>query len=212
MNDPVSTFISDEDTVLIEEAVRAAEKRTAGEIVVMVVASSDNYPLANILGGLVFGFLLSISISLATDMQSMWNFLGFFLPSFVLCNEIIRRNPSLKRLFVTASDMGDEVEDAAFSAFYKKEVWNTRNHTGILIFISLFEHRVWVLGDKGINAKVNPSVWREITDGIVAGIRGKSQVSALCDAIDRCGAILEGHFPPGKDNPDELDNSVIRGH
>lgn len=212
MKDLVNKFLSENDKSAIKARVRAAEKRTAGEIVVMVVSSSHHYPLANILGGILFAVVFGIAIALISGLETMWHFLGFFALSFALCNEIIRRSFFLKRLFVTDSDMKEEVEEAAIGSFYKKEIYNTRDHAGMLIYISLFERRVWVLGDKGINAKIDPVVWRGIADSIVAGIKDKKQVSAICDAIDRCGDILEQHFPPGPENPDELDDAVIIGH
>lgn len=212
MKDIVEKFLSEEDKSTIEVKVREAEKRTVGEIVVMVVPSSHHYPLANILGGMLFGVVAGVLAALLTGLETMWHFMGFFALSFVLFNEVIKRSYFLKRLFVTGSDMEEEVEEAAISSFYKKEVYDTRNHTGILIYISLFEHRVWVLGDKGINKKVEASVWDEITNMITDGIREKRQVSAICQAVDRCGNILEEYFPAGPDNLNELEDSVIIGH
>lgn len=212
MKNLVDKFLSEEDKSTIEATVRKAEKRTAGEIVVMVVASSHHYPLANILGGMLFGIVAGVSAALVTGLVTMWYFLGFFVPSFVLCNEVIKRSFFLKRLFVTASDMEEEVEEAAVASFYKKEIYDTRDHTGILIYISLFEHRVWVLGDKGIDKKVDRTVWREITGMITDGIKEKRQVFSICQAVDRCGDILEEHFPAEENNSNELDDSVIIGH
>ncbi len=212
MKDLVEKFLSEEDKSAIEARVREAEKRTAGEIVVMVVSSSHHYPLANILGGMLFSVVAGVSAALITGLDNMWHFLGFFVLLFALSNEIIKRSFFLKRLFVSDSDMEEEVEEAAIGSFYKKEVHDTRDHTGILIYVSLFEHRVWVLGDKGINRKVETMVWQEITDMITAGIREKTQVFAICKAVDRCGDILEKAFPAGSDNSNELDDSVIVGH
>ena len=212
MKDLVEKFLSEEDKAAIEAKVREAEKRTIGEIVVMVVPFSYHYPLANILGGMLFGVVAGVSVALITGLDTMWHFLGFFVLSFVLGNEVIKRSFFLKRFFVTGSDMEEEVEEAAIASFYKKEIYDTRDHTGILIYISLFEHRVWVLGDKGINEKVGKSVWQEISGLITAGIRQKRQVSAICQAVERCGDILEKYFPAEQDNTNELDDSVIVGH
>ena len=212
MKDLVGKFLSEDDKTTIEKKVRETEKRTAGEIVVMVVSSSHHYPLANILGGMLFGVVAGVSAALVTGLDTMWHFLGFFVLAFVLSNEVIKKSFFLKRMFVSGSDMGEEVEEAAIGSFYKKGIYNTRNHTGILIYISLFEHRVWVLGDKGVNAKVDKSVWQEITAMITAGIKEKRQVSVICQAVERCGGILEKYFPAEPDDSNELGDSVIIGH
>ncbi len=212
MKDIVGKFLSEEDKAAIEEAVREAEKRTSGEIVLMVVSSSYHYPLANILGGLLFGVVAAVLVALLTGLSSMWHFLGFFVPSFALCSEVIKRSYLLRRLFVTRSDMDEEVEEAAIASFYKKEIYDTREHTGILIYLSLFEHRVRVLADKGIDKKVERKVWQEITAMITDGIREKRQAAAICQAVLRCGDILEKNFPAEEENPNELGDSVIIGH
>lgn len=212
MKDLVEKFLSGGDKVTIEAKIRETEKRTAGEIVVMVVASSHHYPLANIVGGVLFGVVAGVSVALVTGLGTMWHFLGFFLSAFVLCNEVIKRSFFLKRFFVSDSDMEEEVEEAAIASFYKKEIYDTKGHTGILIYISLFEHRVWVLGDKGIDKKVDKKVWQEITGTITDGIREKRQVPAICRAVERCGDILEKYFPVEEDDSNELGDAVIIGH
>ena len=86
---------------------------------------------------------------------------------------------------------------------------NTRDKTGILIFISVFERKVWVLADEGINEKVDRDTWQEIVDIVTLGIKEKRQGSALCNAIKRCGELLENNFPIKPDDTDELDNLII---
>lgn len=212
MNGPVEKFLSAEERSAVEESIRAAEKRTSGEIVVMIVPSSYHYPLANVLGGALFGLVVAVLACLAAGVDSMWYFLGFFLPSFVLGNEAIRRSYTLKRFFVRSSDMAEEVEEAAISSFYRKEIYDTEEHTGVLIYISLFEHRVWVIGDKGIDRRVEPAAWSEVADLIVGGIRKKTQAEALCRAVERCGDMLARHFPPRPGDRNELDDTLIMGN
>ncbi len=211
MRDRVEKVLSREQRAAVEKRIRAAETRTAGEIVVMVVPSSYHYPLANVLGGALFGLVFAIIVSLVTGLGTMWHFLGFFLVSFALGNEAIKRSFFLKRFFVTASDMEEEVKEAAVGSFYKKEIYNTVDHTGILIYVSLFEHRVWVLADKGINARVEAALWEEIAALVVAGVREKRAADALAEAVDRCGDILAEHFPRKPDDRNELDDRLIVG-
>ena len=211
MRDSVEKFLSRKEREAVEERIRAAEARTAGEIVVMVVPSSYHYPLANVLGGALFGLVFAIILSLASGWETMWHFLGFFLVSFALGNEAIKRSFFLKRFFVTASDMEEEVKEAAVGSFYKKEIYDTVDHTGILIYVSLFEHRVWVLADKGINARVDAALWKEIAALVVEGVRQKRAADALAEAVDRCGDILAEHFPRKPDDRNELDDRLIVG-
>ena len=88
-------------------------------------------------------------------------------------------------------------------------MYRTRDETGILIFVSVFEHRVWVLADRGINAKVDPGQWDSIVAHIVSGIKDGRQADAICEAVKEVGGILARHFPVKADDVDELDNLII---
>jgi putative membrane protein len=90
-------------------------------------------------------------------------------------------------------------------AFLEEEIFRTRERTGILIFLSLFEHRVVILGDEGINRRVEKEEWEGIVDDLVSGIRAGETVEGLVEAITRCGELLERRgVAIREDDADEL--------
>jgi len=211
MKDSAEKFLAAAERLQIEARIAEAEKRTSGEIVVMVVPSSYHYPLASMIGSTLLAMLIGIAVVLFTGSDSRWLFLEVFACSFILLHEVFKRIPLLKRLFVTAADMKEEVEEAAINSFYHKDINQTTDHTGILIYISLFEHNVRVVADRGINAKVEKELWQEIVGIIVRGIKSKGQAAAICTAVDRCAEILAAHFPLKTGDRNELGNEVIIG-
>lgn len=211
MTDPAEKFLTGPERLRIEERIAEAEKCTSGEIVVMVVPSSYHYPFASLLGSSFLAILLGIAVTLLAGKESMWFFLPVFGISFMILHELTKRILFLKRLFVSKSDMKEEVEEAAIKAFYFRNINQTADHTGILLYISLFERKVRVIADKGINGKVDQEVWQEIVDTIVRGIRSKEPAGAIVAAVDRCGEILAGYFPLKADDRNELGNSLIIG-
>jgi len=95
------------------------------------------------------------------------------------------------------------------AAFLTEEVFSTENRTGILIFISHFEHIVEVIGDTGINAKVDQAEWSKVVNLIVSGIKEKDPVGGIIKGVQRCGELLEQagvDKPP--DNPNELSDDI----
>ena len=103
----------------------------------------------------------------------------------------------------------DEIERSvglrAEAAFLREEVFNTRERTGILVFLALFEHRAVILGDEGINRAVPEGDWQALVDHLVAGIREGRAAEALCETIARCGEVLEAHHVELRpDDEDEL--------
>ena len=120
--------------------------------------------------------------------------------------------PAVERLFAGTDLMERRVRQRAEAAFLAEEVFATRDRTGVLIFLSLLEHCVVVLGDSGINAKVARGEW----DGIVALVVDSTRVGKPADglvvAVHRCGALLERvGVARRKDDTDELSNTLRTG-
>ena len=208
-------FLSDKDRDRIDGHIRQAEKNTIGEIVVMVVSSSHHYPMADVVGGAIFAVPLALILLpyigglLWAGMDNVWIFIGSFVILFALFSNIIKRIYVLKRLFISTTELKAEVKEAAEKEFFNQGLYRTREETGILIFISVFERQVWVLADRGINEKLSSDTWQDVVELIVDGIKRKRQVDAICQAVDQVGQILETHFPAPLDNPDELKGVII---
>ena len=209
-------FLSAEERQTLTEAVQAAEKRTSGEIVAMIASESHNYPVAPIVGGVFFALptaLLSARLFggmlwLGTD--NMWLFLIFFTVYYLIGYISVKRLPRLKRLFFSPLRADLAVKEAAAAAFLSEALHDTRDANGILLYISVFEHRVWVLGDRGVDDKIDPQAWQEIVDLVSRGIKQGRTCQAICDGIERIDVILEAHFPIKADDKNELHNLIIR--
>ena len=72
------------------------------------------------------------------------------------------------------------------------------------------EQKVWILGDRGINAIVEEKTWDNIVSELTLGIRNKNRCEAICKAVKKTGEILRVHFPAQKDDENELHNIIIR--
>ena len=215
MKDLAEKFLNKEERDRIRAAVSEAEKNTSGEIVPMIVPASYHYPMADVLGGASLALPLAILLTyllgsmLWVGPTNMWLFMGIFGIAFVVFHRVVQRVWPLKRVFISDREIDEEVQEAALISFFKEELYRTRDETGILVFVSVFEHRVWVLGDRGINAKVDQGQWDGIVAHIVAGIKSGQQADAICEAVKEVGGILAEHFPVREDDVDELDNLII---
>jgi len=215
MKDLAKTFLSDDERARVDTAVKEAEKLSAGEIVVMIISASYQYPLAIVIGAAAFALPLALIFTPLTGAwlwiggQNMWLFLGFLTVFFILFHEAIKRSPWLKRFFISRSEIDDEVEEAAITNFFDQDLYRTRDETGVLVLISVFERRVWILADRGINANVPAGQWDEIVKMITDGIKQKRAADAICAAVEKIGALLTDHFPIKPDDTDELKNLIV---
>jgi len=206
-----SEFFSTEEQQKIGAAVKAAEKKTSGEIVPMVVDQSYDYPRAELIGGGSLAMAVGLLVSWAVGGESIWWFLPVFIVGFFGFQQLIRNWPDLKRKLISPEELTEEVREKALVSFVEQGLHETRDKTGILILISLFEHRVQVLADSGINAKVPEHTWEEVVEIIVAGLKSGDTCSAVCKAVERCGELLTEHFPRKADDSDELPNLIVEG-
>ncbi len=202
-------FFTTEEQQRIEQAVAAAERKTSGEIVPMVIDSSYDYPRAELIGAGTLSLATGLLVSWAWGGESIWWFLPVFILGYPLFQRLIRNWPGLKRKLIHPDELTAEVKEKALVSFIEQGLHETRDKTGILILISLFEHRVQVLADSGINAKVPEQTWDEIVALIISGLKTETACDAVCRAVERCGELLAGHFPRKSDDRDELPNLII---
>ena len=202
------TFFTDDEKERIRQAVVAAEAKTAGEIVPMIVTSAARYTEIELLG-VIFGLLVGMiaeaiwSDPWGSPYFQLWPVIG------ALVGFLISRLPAVKRILAPKSRISEAVHTLALASFTDQGLHHTRDHTGILILISLLEHRVEVLADRGIDQKVSAGTWDEIVHMITAGIKSGQACNAFCQAIERCGDILATHFPRQADDKDELSNRLV---
>src|SRR5687768_14162552 len=162
-----------------EEAIRAAvadaEGRSAGEVVPWIVEACDPYPEAGWKAA-ALGALLAMALGAGAQLLAgAWGgaLLWLALPALAggAVGLALGQLPASKRLLVDDDVVEHRVRVAAEAAFVRGEVFATRERTGILVFLALLERRVVVLGDAGINARVQPEEWQAIADEIVEGVR-----------------------------------------
>lgn len=211
----VERLFSQAELAAVAEAARQAEERTSGEIVPYVVGASDGYEDACWLGGLIGALAAALGSGLVHWLGGFWGGAGLAWTTLpvaagaALGYAATRTSEVVRRLLVADEVLDRRVRRRALQAFVEEEVFRTRDRTGILLFVSLFERRVAVLGDAGINRSVEPGAWDEIVAGLVAGIRSGRPGAALIAAIHACGELLQRHGVTLRaDDTDELANRL----
>jgi len=204
-----SALLDPADRLRIEGAVLEAEQNTAGEIVVAVVGSCAEYgsvgwrlgvatALLGFLGAGIFSAEISLEILLGA--QAVGLALGHLLARI----QIVRRS------LIADSYMQACAERRAWSAFAENGLARTAERTGILIFVALFENRVIVLGDEGVDRVLDPDEsWEEVVDLLLAGVREKRAAEGILTAVRRCGEILQVHLPAAPKTLNQLPTALI---
>jgi putative membrane protein len=203
------TFFSKEEHERIKKTTAEVESRTIGEVAVMVVDSSDHYKEAEVTGGAVLAGIAALIPTVAYFHASVWSFIpiGFLL--FFPARLLFARVPFLKAALIGGRRIEHAVRLRAMRAFYEKDLHRTRENTGVLFFLSLFERKVWVLADSGIHSKIEQKTLDRFAGMVSAGIREGRACDALCDAMREAGDLLAKHFPSTPDDTNELPDDVM---
>lgn len=199
--------LTDADRVRIAQAVGAAEADTAGEIYVVVARAADAHHAPALVWAALLALLLAWPLYFFTTWPMPWILLaqggGFIVAALALSL------PALRYRVVPGRVATQAAHEAAESIFLAHGVHLTQDRTGVLIYVALAEHRVIVLADAGINAKVHATAWDELSAEIVAAARAGRLGEGLVAAIGRAGRLLAQHVPPRPDDRNELPNRVV---
>lgn len=218
-----SNLLTAQDCSDLETFIAKAESKTSGEIVPVIATRSGNYDHASHIVGFFTSLLVlcgiwffchdvnfdggnwqtqhTLSISLVTILLLM--FAGFIVGSW-----LASFFPILKVLFITKREMQETVSHRAKEAFIHFRVGNTKEATGIVIYVSLYERMVHVQGDLIISEKLQPEDWQIICNMIVDGIYHNNFAEGMRNAIEKAGELLSQHFPIKPGDTNELPNKL----
>jgi putative membrane protein len=191
----------------IKNKIKESELKTSGEIVPVLISKSDSYLYTHYLNSLIFtflGLLLSkyelVSLELnQTVLLFSFSLIGYLLPYF----------DTYKKMLLTKKEIDEEVTQRTLQAFYNNHLHKTKDGTGVLIFISLLEKRINIIGDYGINAKVDQNYWDSELEILARSIKNNEITNGLKKVIERIGDRLSEHFPIQDDDENELKNDLI---
>ena len=85
----------------------------------------------------------------------------------------------------------------------------TRGRTGVLIYLSLAEHRAEIVADKAIAERTEPEVWGAAMAALVDEVKEGRPGEGLAKAVEMVGAVLAPILPPTEGNPNELPDRLI---
>ncbi|MDF2619700.1 MAG: hypothetical protein K0S00_2359 [Xanthobacteraceae bacterium] len=202
------TILTDTEQARLAEAVRRAEAGTAGEIRV-VISTRPLVPHANhaLLWAAVLALALPWPVALLTPID-VPQLLALQAAVFVLLGALLALTPLGTRCVPQAVKHA-AARNAALDHFLGFGIHRTSGRTGILIFVALPEHRVEVVADEAIHARVGPGAWAELCARVLAGAREDRLTEGLEAGIAEAGRLLGEHAPRREDDSDELPNRIV---
>ncbi|MBN8541949.1 MAG: hypothetical protein J0L82_16270 [Deltaproteobacteria bacterium] len=236
--DWIGEYLSYEEAERIENAVMEVERKTSAEIVPMIVrrstmkATGDRmifwicFGIFGIGGATWFAFVGGIDEVLLGKLiekfglwpnEWMYRILAglaetivagaMFLVSWFVAGFFADLD-WVHRLVFPPRDQALQVEHRAQAEFFASDLRSTSGKTGVLIFISLLEHRAVILADEAISTKLDKEVWKSTLETLVKAIANGEMARGYAATVGIVGRLLEPHFPVAETNHNELSDRL----
>jgi len=212
-------ILSQKELDHLASVIKEVEKTTSGELRLMIVKRST---FSSYLFRMLWLFISMLGLLIlwqerhaisiqgqSLEMNEPWWLLFAVFAGSALIAWGLSGIEWLQRLLIPKFEMSAAVFTRAELEFYREGLDHTHGGTGILIFLSLFEHQAVVLGDKNISDKLKPETWNEVVGHVIAGGKTGAWDAQLEKAIRLCGKLLSQHFPLKDGDKNELPNHVI---
>jgi putative membrane protein len=219
--------LSDEDRQKVSAAIAAAEATSNGEIVAVATHQSDAYhdvalhwalvPLFAVLAwaawrptALVwwYNFLFASWQPDPTLSQLLTLLMVFAALKFTVVLLILKWMP-LRLLLTPAATKHRRVRRRAVAIFKAAAERRTTGRTGILIYLSMAEHRAEIVADEAILKVTDEHTWGEAMTALIAEVREGRPGDGIVAAIERVGVVLAKHFPRTATDTNEIPDKLI---
>lgn len=219
--------LTEADRDRVTAAVSAAEQHTAGEIVTIITERSDGYWDVALAWSAFVAFLALAALELAPQFYlglvdrvmgwwaSDWTpraVLGLALTVATIkfgAMVLLQLWKPLRYFLVPGPVRSARVHARALTCFRVGAERRTHGRTGILIYLSLREHRAEIIADEAIASRVPPDEWGEAMHAMLGHIRDHRIADGMCAAVEKVGAVLSNHLPRADDDVNELPDRLI---
>jgi putative membrane protein len=220
-------MLSEADHRRVTEAVAKAERASDGEIVTIVAPRSDAYHdvglhyavLAMLLVPTAAAVVPQAWIDWALTLAFGWDasasfrllmllILAKMVAVFLIVRFALAWMP-LRMALTPAAARTRRVRRRAVELFRAGTEKRTKGRTGILLYLSLLEHRAEIVADEAIHGQVEPDVWGEAMAVLVDEVKAGRIGEGMALAVEKMGEVLARCLPPTLDNPNELPDRLI---
>ena len=202
------SFLNNSEKQRIYDAITAIECQTSGELVTVITRSSDEYRYipylwAALLALLVPGILTLGTLPVPDKLHYLVQICAF------LAAAVVFNWPPVKVRLIPPGVRKLRAHRLAQEQFFLQNLHTTPGRTGVLLFVSVAEHYVEIIADKGINDVVNDNAWETIVARFIDEVKNNRVADGFLTAIHACGALLAEHFPATDVKTDDLPNHLI---
>jgi putative membrane protein len=200
-------MLSAEERARVEEAIREAERDTAGEIAVVVAGQAAAYALVPVLYGLVLALIVPWPLVTLTTFSAGTIYIVQLLVALVSIAALAW--PGRRHALVPGIMRRRGARDAAMREFTARGFTRTRDRTGVLIYVAGAERHVEIVADTGLLDRLEAGGFEGVRGSLAAAVAAGRAGEGLVEAVREIGRVLANLAPPRPDDWDELPDKVV---
>ncbi len=112
------------------------------------------------------------------------------------------------RVHIQPKVVGAEIRAVAEKTFERLGMTKTALRNGVLLFIASEDRKIVILGDKGIDDKVQAGFWDDVLAKLTVRFKADEFTDGIVEAVGTAGEHLARYFPPVKGDVNELSNAI----
>lgn len=200
----------------ISDRIAQAETKTSAEIAVSIIATSGNYDHVRWLLTFVS---LSALLLLGVDTYIDTHHLPFAWPAgaglvivmvaAAALGGLLSRVSILKRWCTSSAKIDRWAALRAEVELFERIHGQTQGKTGVLVFVSLTEHRALILADKPVMATLSQDFLNQTLTELLQHLGKRELEAGLVQTVSVLGASLAKTFPVQPGDRNEVCNQVV---
>ncbi len=204
----MQTFFDTEYQAQLDQAIQELESKSSVELVTVIYPESDRYRDIELWGGIFFGFMALTYKFMHPEIIHFYAILFGTLLFFSIGIGIVRYVKPLKRILTNKKRMRRKAEIMARAVFQKGQIYKTSHHTGILLFVSVFEKEAVLLWDIGVDIELNIDELDQLQFEFGQIFDHANPAELLLTKIRESIPVFEAHLPVQPDDVNELPNHM----
>lgn len=189
------------------DAIRAVESQTSAEVVVTVRHAAERHVRTSAIFGACVAVLVFVVMLVSPRVYDVRTMPLDALLAFVLAALVCHFVPALRRWLTPRARRLAAAERGARAAFAELGIVKTRQRTGILVFVALFERTAVLVADEGIPTALLGEGY-ETTRSALARSVATLDFEAFLRELAGLGPLLAGVLPRRPDDENELSDEV----
>ena len=220
-------YLDRKQHAIVTQAVAAAEETTSGEIVTVLADRSDGYTDVALWWAIGASFTaMSLMAAFPEVMLGLVDWIiggwseewtrGEYLSLVLTLGMVtflamlaVQLWQPLKFRMVPSPVTEARVRDEAVRHFKVGAERRTHGRTGVLLYLSMREHRAEIVADEAIAAQVPAEIWGEAMADMLGEVSRGNIAEGLAAGVRDVGKVLAEHFPRGDHDENELPDRLI---